>query len=281
MSDVTKVNALEKLAAVKRKIGYPDRWPDYSALAVARDSYCDNMMGIARWRFDHMLDSFGRPVDRTEWSMTPQTYSAYYSVSNNEIVLPAAIFSVPGVADSQVDDAVAFGYAGASTIGHEITHGFDSRGRKYDAKGNLADWWTVADTARFDKRADVMIRQFDAFEPLPGFHINGKATLSENIADYGGVLLALDALKTTEQYQKGEKIAGLTPIQRFFLGYAYGCMEQARDQHTRKELLSDQHAPAKWRVLGPLSNVPEFYEAFDVTPSGAMWRAAEDRVNIW
>ena len=119
MSDVTKVNALEKLAAVKRQIGYPDRWPDYSALAVARDSYCDNMMGIERWRFDHMLDSFGRPVDRTEWSMTPQTYSAYYSVSNNEIVLPAAIFSVPGVADSQVDDAVAFGYVGASTIGHK------------------------------------------------------------------------------------------------------------------------------------------------------------------
>src|SRR5712671_4475959 len=252
MSDSTKARALQKLAAVYPKVGYPDKWKDFSTLVVARNSYAENMMNAARWGFNDMISKFGKPVDRTEWGMTPQTYNAYYNPSNNEIVLPAAIFTVPGVPDSGVDDAVAYGYAAAGTIGHEITHGFDDEGR-----------------------------QFDAYEPMPGLHINGKASLGENIADYGGVLLGLDAFKKTAQYKEGKKIGGLTPLQRYFLGYALGWMTQQRDENLRRALLSDVHAPAKWRVLGPLANIPEFYAAFGVTPGQPMYRPDSLRVRIW
>ena len=281
MSTETKAKAQAKLAAITTKVGYPDKWKDYSALVVGRDSYAQNMMNAARWRFDDAIGKYGKPVDRTEWGMTPQTYNAYYNPSNNEIVLPAAIFTIPGVTDAQVDDAVAYGYAAASTIGHEITHGFDDEGRQFDAAGNLTDWWTAEDAQKFQQAAEAMVSQFNAYEPLPGLHINGKASLGENIADYGGLLLGLDAFKKTEQYQKGEKIGGLTPIQRYFLGYALGWMSQQREQRLRARLLSDVHAPAKWRVLGPLSNIPEFYEAFGVKPGQPMYRAEADRVRIW
>lgn len=281
MSDSTKARALQKLSSVYPKVGYPDKWKDYSALVVGRNSYAENMMNAARWSFNDDLSKFGKPVDRTEWGMTPQTYNAYYNPSNNEIVLPAAIFTVPGVPDSGVDDAVAYGYAAAGTIGHEITHGFDDEGRKFDAAGNLTDWWTSADAAKFQERAAVMAKQFDAYEPMPGLHINGKAGLGENIADYGGLLLGLDAFKKTEQYREGKKIGGLTPLQRYFLGYALGWMSQQRDESLRSELLSDVHSPAKWRVLGPLSNIPEFYEAFGVKPNQPMWRPDSLRVRIW
>jgi putative endopeptidase len=277
----TKTKALAKLAAITPKVGYPDKWKDYSALQVGRESYAANMMAAARWRFQDNLAKFGKPVDRTEWDMTPQTYNAYYNPSNNEIVLPAAIFTVPGVPDAQVDDAVAYGYAAASTIGHEITHGFDDEGRQYDAKGNLSGWWTKEDEARFNAAAQKMVAQFDAYEPLPGLHINGKASLGENIADYGGVLLGLEAFKKTDQYKAGKPIGGLTPTQRYFLGYALGWLYQQRDEKLRARLLSDVHAPAKWRVLGPMSNIPEFYEAFGVKPGQPMWRPADQRVNIW
>ena len=213
--------------------------------------------------------------------MTPQTYNAYYNQSNNEIVLPAAALSIPGVPDAQVDDAVVYGYVGAATIGHEITHGFDDSGRKFDAAGNLSDWWTAGDAKEFQEGADSLARQFDRYEPLPGLHINGKATLGENIADYGGLLLGLDAFKKTEQYRKGEMIGGLAPLQRYFLGYALGWMMDERQESLRANLLSDVHAPAKWRVLGPLSNVPEFYQAFGIKPGQPMWRAESDRVRIW
>ncbi|HET6804999.1 MAG TPA: M13 family metallopeptidase, partial [Frateuria sp.] len=259
MSPATKAKALAKLAAVTPKVGYPDKWKDYSALKVGRASYAANVMAARRWRFQDNLSKFGKPVDRTEWDMTPQTYNAYYNPSNNEIVLPAAIFMVPGVPDDQVDDAVAYGYVAASTIGHEITHGFDDQGRQYDAKGNLSGWWTAQDAARFNAAAQKMVEQFDAYQPLPGLHINGKASLGENIADYGGVLLGLEAFKKTEQFRKGRKIGGLTPTQRYFLGYALGWMSQQREQRLRQRLLSDVHAPAKWRVLGPMSNIPAFY----------------------
>jgi putative endopeptidase len=281
MSDSTKARALQKLSSVSPKVGYPDKWKDYSALVVGRNSYAENMMNAGRWGFNDNISKFGKPVDRTEWGMTPQTYNAYYNPSNNEIVLPAAIFTVPGVTDSQVDDAVAYGYAAAGTIGHEITHGFDDEGRQFDAAGNLTDWWTSADAAKFQTRADVMARQFDAYEPMPGLHINGKASLGENIADYGGVLLGLDAFKKTAQYKEGKPIGGLTPVQRYFLGYALGWMTQQRDESLRRGLLSDVHAPAKWRVLGPLANIPEFYDAFGVKPGQAMWRPDSLRVRIW
>jgi len=281
MSDATKAKALAKLAAVTPKVGYPDVWKDYSTLQIGRDSYAANVMAAARWQFRDNLSKFGKPVDRTEWGMTPQTYNAYYNPSNNEIVLPAAILMIPGTTDAQVDDAVAYGYVAASTIGHEITHGFDDQGRQYDQQGNLSGWWSKEDEDRFNAAAQKMVAQFDAYEPLPGLHINGKASLGENIADYGGVLLGLEAFQKTEQYRKGEKIGGLTPVQRYFLGYALGWMSQQREQVLRTRLLSDVHAPAKWRVLAPMSNIPEFYEAFGVKPGQPMWRKPEDRVRIW
>jgi putative endopeptidase len=281
MSAATKAKAREKLAAVTKKVGYPDKWKDYSALVVARNSYCENQMNAARWRFNDSVSKFGKPVDRSEWDMTPQTYNAYYNPSNNEIVLPAAIFAVPGVSDADIDDAVAYGYAGASTIGHELTHGFDDEGRQFDAKGNLTDWWTAEDAKQFTARAEVMVKEFNAYEPVPGLHINGKASLGENIADYGGILLGIDAFKTTEQFKSGKSINGLTPMQRYFLGYALGWLTQQKDERLRRALLSDVHAPAKWRVLGPLSNNQEFFDAFAVKPGQAMWRDPRDRVSIW
>ncbi|KAB2675408.1 MAG: M13 family metallopeptidase [Verrucomicrobia bacterium] len=281
MTPATKAKALKKLAAVKAKVGYPDRWKDYSRLVVGRDSYCDNLKRAARWRFDDMVSKFGKPVDRTEWSMTPQTYNAYYNPANNEIVLPAAIFAIPGMADRDVDDAVVYGYAGATTIGHEITHGFDDQGRQFDPHGNMEDWWTAADAAEFGRRAGGLVRQFDAYEPLPGIHINGKASLGENIADLGGIALGLDAFKRTRQYREGKKIGGLTPLQRYFVGYALGWMHQITEASLRRNLLGDVHAPAKWRVLGPVANLPEFFEAFAIQPGQPMWRPEAERVRVW
>lgn len=281
MSAQTKARALEKLARLTKKVGYPDKWKDYSALVIGRDSFAENMRSAAIWEFNDQLSRFGRPVDRSEWEITPQTYNAYYNDQNNEIVLPAAAFLIPGYRDTELDDAIVYGYAAASTIGHEMTHGFDDEGRQYDAAGNLADWWTREDAEQFAARAAVMVRQFDAYEPVPGLHINGKATLGENIADFGGVLLGLDAFRKTDQFREGRSIAGLTPLKRFFLGYALSWLSEERPELLRQYLLSDMHAPPKWRVNGPLSNVPEFYEAFGIRPGDPMYRAAPDRVHIW
>jgi len=281
MSEATKSKALEKLAAVRPKVGYPDRWNDHSALAIGRASHAENTMAIERWSFQRALARIGAPVDRTEWVMTPQTYNAYYSESNNEIVLAAAVFAIPGVADDDVDDAVAYAYVGAATIGHEITHGFDDDGRHFDAKGNLSDWWTVEDATAFEQRAALLVKQFDAYEPLPGFRVNGKASLGENIADLGGLAIALDAFKQTDQYKNHVVVAGQTPLQRFFVAYALAWLEQTRDEQLRRRLLSDVHAPAKYRVLGPASNVQEFYDAFGVTAQRRMWREPAERASIW
>ncbi len=281
MSEATKAKAREKLARIKSKVGYPDQWKDYSALVVGTNSYCENMMNAARWHFHDRISKFGKPVDRKEWQMTPQTYNAYYEPANNEIVLPAAIFTVPGMRDEELDDGFVYGYAAAGTIGHEITHGFDDEGRQFDPSGNLKDWWTAEDAARFQKRADVLAEQFSAYEPLPGLHINGRADLGENLADYGGLLLGLDAFKKTAAYRQNEKIGGFTPIQRYFLGYAMGWLHQERQEVLRRNLLSDVHSPPKWRVNGPFSNIPEFYEAFGVKPGQPMWRPPDARVQVW
>ncbi|MGC1460428.1 MAG: M13 family metallopeptidase [Steroidobacteraceae bacterium] len=281
MSAATKAKAHEKLARMTKKVGYPDKWKDYSALIVGRNSYAENIRNADIWLVSDSLAKFGKPVDRTEWDMTPQTYNAYYNPSNNEIVLPAAQFSIPGYTDSQVDDAIVYGYAAASTIGHEMTHGFDDEGRQYDASGNLANWWTKADAIKFKQRAAVMVRQFDAYEPLPGLHINGQASLGENIADFGGLLIGLDAFRKTAQFKEGKKIAGFTPLQRYFLAYGLSWLFEEREALLRRTLLSDVHAPPKWRVNGPLSNIPEFYEAFDVKPGQPMYRTEAQRVHIW
>jgi putative endopeptidase len=195
--------------------------------------------------------------------------------------LPAGIFTIPGYRDEEVDDAVVYGYGGASTIGHEITHGFDDEGRQFDAQGNLQSWWTSEDEASFIQRSDVMVRQFDAYEPVKGYHINGRATLGENIADLGGILLGIEAFKKTKQYKEGKPIAGYTPMQRYFMGYALGCLNHTREEQEKNRLLTDVHSPAKYRVNGPFVDVDEFYRTFNVKPGDAMFIPESLRVRIW
>jgi putative endopeptidase len=281
MSPATKRQAQIKLAGVVKKVGFPDHWKDYSKLKIGTDSYCRNVLSAGEWQFNDMVSKYGKPVDRTEWGMSPQTYNAYYNPSNNEIVLPAAAFLVPGFNDSELDDAVIYGYAGASTIGHEMTHGFDDEGRHSDAEGNLRDWWTAEDAKRFQQRSHVMVEQFNHYEPLPGLHINGAASLGENMADYGGLLIGFDAFKKTLQYKEGKKIAGLTPVQRFYLGYALSWLQEERPELLRRQLLSDVHAPAKYRVIGPISNIPDFFKAFGVKPGQPMRRPDNLLVHVW
>lgn len=195
--------------------------------------------------------------------------------------MPAAIFSISGVKDEDVDDAVVYGYAAASTIGHEITHGFDDEGRQFDGKGNLKAWWTPQDSIKFTERAQVLVNQFNNYKVLDSMHVNGKATLGENIADLGGIVLGLDAFKKTQQYKENKKINGLTPLQRYFLGYALGWLHHQRDEQLASQILTDVHAPAFLRVNGPFANVPEFYEAFKVKKGDAMWLDPDKRVKIW
>ena len=281
MSDSTKEKAYAKLAAVTKKVGYPDKWKDFSAMTISNDSYLQNIINANTWQHNYEFNKLGKPVDRTEWGMTPQTWNAYYNPSNNEIVLPAGIFTVPGFKDEELDDALVYGYAGASTIGHEITHGFDDEGRQYDAKGNLVSWWTKKDEEEFKKRAEAIIKQFDEYEPLPGYHINGKATTGENIADLGGILIGLDAFKKTQTYKDGKLINGMTPLQRYFLGYALSWQFHFREESLRNRLLTDVHSPAKYRVNGPFVDVDDFYTAFNIKPGDKMYRPDSLRARIW
>jgi putative endopeptidase len=281
MTDSTKQKALVKLAAIKKKVGYPDKWKDFSAMEIGTESYVQNLINANKWWHNYEVNKLGKPVDRDEWIMSPQTYNAYYNPSNNEIVLPAGIFTVPGYRDEELDDAVVYGNAGASTIGHEITHGFDDEGRQYDEKGNLKSWWTKKDEEEFNRRAKVMIDQFSEYEPVKGFKINGKATLGENIADLGGVVLGVDAFKKTEQYKKNQKIGGLTPMQRYFMGYALGWLGHTKEENLKNMLITDVHSPAQYRVNGPFVSVDEFYTAFGIKPGDKMYRPDSLRVRIW
>lgn len=282
MSDSTKQKALVKLAAIRKKVGYPDKWKDFSDLNISRSSFAQNMMRAHAWWNKYEINKLGRPVDRDEWEMTPQTYNAYYNPSNNEIVLPAGIFTVPGYRDEALDDALVYGYAGASTIGHEITHGFDDEGRQFDAEGNLKNWWTAQDEAEFKKRAQVLVAQFNKMHPLgDSMTINGKATLGENLADLGGLLIGYDAFTQTQAFKDNKKISGLTPSQRFFLGYALGWLYKMRKEELASRLLTDVHSPAKERVNGPMPNVDSWYDAFDVKADNKMYIAPEQRVRVW
>ena len=281
MSDSTKQKAYTKLATIKSKVGYPEKWKDFSSLQISRESLAKNYMNANVFWHNYQYNKLGKPVDRDEWDMTPQTYNAYYNPSNNEIVLPAGIFTVPGYRDEELDDAVVYGYGGASTIGHEITHGFDDEGRQFDEKGNLVSWWTKTDEEAFTKKAAVMVKQFDDFEPIKGYHINGKATLGENIADLGGILLGIEAFKKTAQYKENKPISNLTPMQRYFLGYSLGWLGHTREEQLRSRLLTDVHSPAKYRVNGPFVDVDEFYSTFSVKPGDAMYRPDSLRVRIW
>jgi len=281
MSPETKQKALVKLNAIHPKVGYPDQWKDFSALMISRDSYAGNVMQARHWLYMVNVNKLGKPVNHQEWNMTPQTYNANYSPSNNEITLPAAQLLIPGIKDDEVDDAMAYGYVAASVIGHEITHGFDDEGRQYDAKGNLKEWWTPQDSMQFTKRAQMLVDQFNGYVVLDSLHINGKATLGENIADLGGIVLGIDAFKKTKQYHEGKKINGFTPMQRFFLGYALSWLGHERDEVLANQILTDVHAPAFLRVNGPFTDVPEFYEAFNIKKGDKMWLDPDKRVRIW
>lgn len=281
MSDSTKQKALYKLSRIRKKVGYPDKWKDFSAMNIQDQPYVRNVFAANEWWHRYELNKLGKPVDRDEWDMSPQTYNAYYNPSNNEIVLPAGIFTVPGLRDEELDDALVYGYAGASTIGHEITHGFDDQGRKYDADGNLKEWWTKEDEAQFNKRADVMVKQFSNYVVVDSMRINGRATLGENIADLGGVLLGWDAFIKTEEYKKNEQIDGLTPAQRFFLGYALSWMSHSRKEALARAVMTDVHSPASFRVIGPVSDVDAFYSVYPAKPGNKMYIADTARVRIW
>ena len=281
MSPPTKERALKKLDAVTKKVGYPTKWKDYSNYQVKRDSFLGNAIRGNEWQSDYFIAKLHKPVDRTEWDMTPQTYNAYYNPSNNEIVLPAAAFILPGIPDSLVDDALVYGYAAGSTIGHEITHGFDDEGRQFDEKGNLKSWWTPADEKEFKQRAKKIVAQYNGYVAVDTLHVNGEATQGENIADLGGIQLGWDAFTKTEEYKEGKTLGGYTPAQRYFIGWALSWMNQIRPENLAMRVKTDVHAPSFLRVIGPVTNLPEFYEAYDVKPGDPMYRADDVRVKIW
>jgi putative endopeptidase len=280
MSDVTKKKALEKLDAFRVKIGYPDKWIDYSKLDISRDSYVMNYIRAEEFDFQRNLDKANKPVDRDEWQMFPQTVNAYYHPLLNEIVFPAAILQPPFF-DFKADDAVNYGAIGG-VIGHEITHGFDDQGRQYDKEGNMNDWWTKEDEEKFNKRADVLVMQYDAFVVADDVHVNGKLTLGENIADLGGLLIAYDALNAAwEKNPPKKSIDGYTPQQRFFLSWGQVWRSNSRKKALLMRIKTDVHSPEKFRVNGPLSNLEIFYKAFGVKEGDALFRPKNERANIW
>jgi len=281
MSEPTKEKALKKLDAIIMKVGYPDKWKDLSSMTIDRSSYVRNVMSARRWRFDYMIAKYGKPVDRTEWDMEPQTYNAYYNPSNNEIVVPGCNIIVPGFEHKLADDAILYSIIGGSTFGHEITHGFDDQGSKYDAQGNLDNWWTPEDSAKFYAKTKMIVEQFNGYIAVDSLHINGELTQGENIADLGGIMMGYQAFQKTKQYKTNEMIAGLTPDQRFFLGFALAWMVNQRPESIASQIRSNEHSPPKFRVIGPLSDMPQFYKTFNVKEGDAMWRPDSLRVKIW
>ena len=282
MDEPTKQEALKKLAAFTVKIGYPDKWLDYSLLKIDRGPYVLNAIRADHFEVDRDLKKIGKPVDRTDWGMTPPTVNAYYNPNMNEIVFPAGILQPPFFY-AEADDAVNYGGIGA-VIGHEMTHGFDDQGRQFDAVGNLRDWWSPQSAAEFKKRSQAIVQQYNEYEPLPGLHVNGELTQGENIADLGGIKLAYAALQKAldkNPQAREQKIDGLTPEQRFFLSFATIWKSKQRDEDLKLRLNTDPHSPARYRVDGPLSNLSEFQKAFDIPDNSPMVRAADKRVNIW
>lgn len=279
MGDSTKVKALEKLATFHVKIGYPDTWKDYSALEIKNDSYWANAERANEWAVNEMIAKAGKTVDKEEWLMTPQTVNAYYNPTTNEICFPAAILQPPFF-DMQADDAFNYGAIGV-VIGHEMTHGFDDQGRQYDKDGNLKDWWTAEDAKRFDERAQVMVDFFDKIEVAPGVHANGKMTLGENIADYGGLQVSYQAFKKALEKNPLPVVDGFTPEQRFFLAYAGVWANNTRPEMVLYLTKMDVHSLGKWRVNGALPQIGPWYDAFQITEKDPMYLPAEQRVSIW
>jgi len=279
MSDETKIKAQEKLSTFHVKIGYPDKWKDYSSLEIKNDSYWANVNRATAFEFKEMLDKAGKPVDKDEWFMTPQTVNAYYNPTTNEICFPAGILQYPFF-DMNADDAFNYGAIGV-VIGHEMTHGFDDQGRQYNKDGNLKDWWTEEDGKNFEARADVMVKFFDNIEVAPGVHANGRFTLGENIADYGGLQVSFQAFKTATANAPLEDKLGFTPEQRFFLAYANVWAGNIRHEEILRRTKDDPHSLGKWRVDGALPHIPAWYEAFNITEQDPMFVPVADRVHIW
>src|SRR5215470_3508573 len=282
MDELTKKAALEKLAAFQVKIGYPEKWRDYSTLMIDRGPFVLNELRSENFEAKRQLNKIGKPVDRTEWGMTPPTVNAYYNPKMNEIVFPAGILQPPFFF-ANADDAVNYGGIGC-VIGHEMTHGFDDQGRQYDKVGNLTDWWTKESADAYETRRKAVVDQYSEYEALPGLHVNGELTQGENIADIGGVKLAYAALqKALDKHpeQRNQKIDGFTPEQRFFLAFAGVWRSKIRDEDQKLRLNVDPHSPGHFRVNGPLSDLPEFAKAFNIPDGSPMVRPAEKRVNIW
>lgn len=279
MGEETKKQALQKLSKFNTKIGYPEVWKDYSALTIKNDDLIGNMLRSQNVEYNRSIAKLGGPIDTNEWFMTPQMVNAYYSPTKNEIVFPAAILQPPFF-NMEADDAVNYGGIGA-VIGHEISHGFDDQGRKSDGDGNLRDWWTEQDAEEFGKRAQKMVEQYNAFNPIDTMHVNGKLTLGENIGDLGGVTAAYYAYKRSLKGKPSKVIDGYTGEQRFFLGYAQIWRRKYRDAELRRRILTDPHSPSEYRVHGIIANMPEFYEAFEVKPGDKLYRSPEQMVKIW
>ena len=279
MSDSTKIRAHEKLATFHVKVGYPDKWKDYSKLEIKNDSYWANVCRASEWGFNDMYSRIGKPVDKDEWLMTPQTVNAYYNPSTNEICFPAAILQPPFF-NMEADDAANYGAIGV-VIGHEMTHVFDDQGRQFDKDGNLTDWWAPGDADRFKERAQVMVDFFNKIEVLPGLQANGELTLGENLADHGGLNVAYLAFQNATKDAPLGVVDGFTPEQRFFLAYATLWAGNIRDEQIRVYTKSDPHSLGKWRVNGALPHIQAWYDAFHITPSDPLYVAPENRVNVW
>lgn len=275
----TKQKALTKLNAIVKKIGYPDKWKDYSSVTIVSNDYVKNILAAAEWEYKYELNKLGKPVDRSEWGMTPPTVNAYYNPAFNEIVFPAGILQFPFF-DAEADDAVNYGGIGA-VIGHEITHGFDDQGRLYDATGNLSNWWTSTDSANFMNRADIVVTQFDKVIVIDTLHANGSLTEGENLADLGGINIAYEAFKKTAQGRSNDKINGFTPDQRFFLSWAQVWRANTTPEELANRLKTDPHSPSELRCNLPVSNMEAWYKAFDIKPTDKMYRPANERARVW
>lgn len=279
MGEATKKEALAKLSKFTPKIGYPDKWRDYSALSITRDNLLANIRATREFNYQRMIDRLGKPVDRAEWGMSPQTVNAYYNPRQNEIVFPAAILRPPFF-NPDADDAVNYGGIGA-VIGHEIGHGFDDSGSQSDGDGNLRDWWTAEDKANFKKLTDAMVEQYNSYSPIEGYKVNGKLTLGENIGDNSGLAIAYKAYQISLNGKKAPVIDGFTGNQRVFLGWAQVWRGKARNDETIRLLATDPHSPAMFRANGPLTNIDAFYEAFGVKPGDKMYVEPSKRITIW
>ena len=279
MGPETKKQAQEKLAKFRPKIGYPNKWRDYSKLEIKKDDLVGNMMRAFIHENNYQLGKSGKPIDPEQWGMTPQTINAYYNPVRNEIVFPAAILQPPFF-NLEADDAVNYGGIGA-VIGHEMGHGFDDQGRRFDSTGTLKDWWTKEDAAEYEKRAKVLVQQFNEFEPLPGLHVNGELTLGENIADLTGLVISHQAYLLSLKGKDAPTIDGLTGDQRFYMGWAQAWMAKERDESLRQQVLTNPHSPEMYRANGPIRNIPEFYATFGVKEGDKMFLPPDRRVKIW